>query len=79
MIIRFLKRSVIEVLGAVCALASIFAYFIVASVISQALGLGGTGFTILLSAMYGSIYETFNGITHWFERWKQRAGVSRLW
>ena len=79
MIIKFLKRSVIEVLGAVCALACLFAFFLVAGVIDQALGLSGTGFGFLISVMFGSLYETFNGISNWFERWKQRAGVSRLW
>ena len=79
MIIKFLKRSVIEVLEAVSALASVFAYIFAAYFISALLSLSTGGFMFLILALNGPMISTFFGITDRFDRWKERAGVSRLW
>ena len=79
MIIKFLKRSVIEVLEAVSALASVFAYMLAANFISELLRLSDGGFLFLATALTGPAINTFMGITDRFDRWKERAGVSCLW
>ena len=79
MIIKFLKRSVIEVLEAVSALACVFAYIFAAYFISALLGLSTGGFMFLVMALNGPMISTFFGITDRFDRWKERAGVSCLW
>ena len=79
MIIKFLKRSVIEVLEAVSALASVFAYMLAANFISELLRLSDGGFMFLVTALTGPTIKTFMGITDRFDRWKERAGVSYLW
>ncbi len=79
MIIKFLKRSVIEVLEAVSALASVFAYMLGANFISELLGLSDGGFMFLATALTGPAINTFISITDRFDRWKERAGVSCLW
>ncbi len=79
MIIKFLKRSVIEVLEAFSALASVFAYMLAANFISELLRLSDGGFLFLATALTGPATQTFMGITDRFDRWKERAGVSYLW
>ena len=79
MIIKFLKRSVIEVLEAVSALASVFAYMLAANFISELLRLSDGGFMFLATALTGPAINTFMRVTDRFDRWKERAGVSYLW
>ena len=79
MIIKFLKRSVIDVLEAVSALASVFAYMLAANFISELLRLSDGGFMILATALTGPAINTFMSITDRFDRWKERTGVSCLW
>ena len=79
MIIKFLKRSVIEVLEAVSALASVFAYMLAANFISELLRLSDGGFMFLATALTGPAIQTFMSITDRFDRWKERTGVSCLW
>ena len=79
MIIKFLKRSVIDVLEAVSALAVVFAYMLVANFISELLRLSDGGFMFLATALTGPAINTFMRVTDRFDRWKERAGVSCLW
>ena len=79
MIIKFLKRSLIDVLEAVSALASVFAYMLAANFISELLRLSDGGFMFLATALTGPAIQTFMSITDRFDRWKERAGVSYLW
>ena len=58
MIIKFLKRSVIEVLEAVSALASVFAYMLAANFISELLRLSDGGFMFLATALTGPAINT---------------------
>ena len=70
MIIKFLKRSVIEVLEAVSALASVFAYMLAANFISELLKLSDGGFMFLATALTGPAINTFMRVTDRFDRWK---------
>ena len=79
MIIKFLKRSLIDVLEAVSALAVVFAYMLVANFIIELLRLSDGGFMFLATALTGPTINTFMAITDRFDRWKERAGVSCLW